>query len=51
MIYIIDTEFIDTPNASELISLAILREDGQSRYFEFDFPRQYLTEWLEKNGG
>lgn len=49
MIYIIDTEFIDTPEASELISLAVLREDGESRYFEFDFPRCYLTPWLKEN--
>jgi hypothetical protein len=49
MKYIIDTEFIDTPACSALISLAIVREDGRSRYFEFDFPRDQLTPWLRDN--
>lgn len=49
MKYIIDSEFIDTPTCSALISLAIMSEDGRSRYFEFDFPRNELTGWLKEN--
>jgi hypothetical protein len=47
--YAIDTEFIDTPNCSELISLAIVREDGAYRYFEFDFGYGNVTPWLHRN--
>jgi hypothetical protein len=47
--YIIDTEFIDTPDASELISVAIVREDGAHLYFEFDYPDNELTPWLREN--
>jgi hypothetical protein len=47
--YIIDTEFIDTPTASALISLAILRADGAYLYFEFDYPKHELTDWINKN--
>ncbi len=39
MKYALDTEFIDTPSCSSLISLAVVREDGEQRYYEFDFPR------------
>jgi hypothetical protein len=49
MKYIIDTEFIDTPTCSALISLAIVREDGAHRYFEFDYPKSELTPWLREN--
>lgn len=49
MKFIIDTEFIDTPTASELISFAIVRQDGESRYFEFDYPKEELTPWLKEN--
>jgi hypothetical protein len=49
MKYILDTEFIDTPTCSALISLAILREDGAHRYFEFDYPKHELTPWLREN--
>jgi len=49
MKYIIDTEFIDTPSCSALISLAILREDGAHRYFEFEYPKKEITEWLAHN--
>lgn len=49
MKYIIDTEFIDTPTCSALISLAIVRQDGAHRYFEFDYPKNELTPWLRKN--
>lgn len=34
-----DTEFIDTPTCSALISLAIADEIGESLYFEFDYPQ------------
>lgn len=49
MKYIIDTEFIDTPTCSALISLAIVREDGEYRYFEFDYPESEMTPWLREN--
>jgi len=49
MRYAIDCEFIDTPSCSALISLAIVREDGASRYFEFDYPESELTPWLREN--
>jgi hypothetical protein len=47
--YIIDTEFIDTPECSALISLAIVREDGAHLYFEFDYPEEGVTKWLREN--
>lgn len=49
MKYIIDSEFIDTPTCSTLISLAIVREDGAHRYFEFDYPEHEVTPWLREN--
>lgn|SRR5690606_34343022 len=49
MKYVLDTEFIDTPTCSALISLAVLREDGEWRYFEFDYPKEELTPWLLEN--
>ncbi len=49
MKYIIDSEFIDTPTCSALISLAIVREDGAHRYFEFDYPEDEITPWLRDN--
>jgi hypothetical protein len=49
MKYALDTEFIDTEVASHLISLAIVREDGEHRYFEFPFPRAAMTPWLNEN--
>lgn len=49
MKYIIDTEFIDTATCSALISLAIVREDGAHRYFEFDYPVLEITPWLSEN--
>jgi hypothetical protein len=49
MKYAIDTEFVDTPTCSALISLAIVAEDGRSLYFEFDFPEEELTPWLKEN--
>ena len=47
--YVIDTEFIDTPGCSALISLAIVREDNQGLYFEFDYPKEQITPWLAEN--
>jgi hypothetical protein len=47
--YAIDTEFIDTPTCSALISLGIVAEDGRRLYFEFDFPERELTPWLKQN--
>lgn len=49
MKYIIDSEFIDTPTCSALISLAIVREDGKHRYFEFPYPEDEITPWLRDN--
>lgn len=49
MKYAIDTEFIDTPTCSALISLAIVAEDGGELYFEFDYPKEELTPWLREN--
>jgi hypothetical protein len=49
MKYVIDTEFIDTPSCSALISLAIVCEKGPSRYFEFEYPRNEITPWLAAN--
>jgi len=49
MKYAIDCEFIDTPYCSALISLAIVNERMESRYFEFEYPEQFLTDWLQKN--
>lgn len=49
MKYAIDTEFIDTPECSALISLAVVAEDGRSHYFEFHFPQDYVTPWLEEH--
>jgi len=49
MIYTIDTEFVDTIHTSELISLAIVNETMDTRYFEFDFDDKTLTPWLQEN--
>lgn len=49
MKYAIDTEFIDTPTCSALISLAIVGEDDRSLYFEFDHPPDEINAWLKAN--
>lgn len=49
MKYIIDTEFIDTPTCSALISLAIVNERGLYRYFEFEYPPTEITPWLAEH--
>lgn len=49
MKYVIDSEFIDTPTCSALISFAIVREDNAYRYFEFAFPEEELTPWLREH--
>lgn len=49
MRYVIDTEFIDTPKCSALISLAIVREDGEALYFEFWYPPEEITPWLAEH--
>lgn len=49
MKYVIDTEFIDTPTCSALISLAIVAENGDSRYFEFEYPPTAITPWLAEH--
>jgi hypothetical protein len=47
--YAIDCEFIDTPQGSALISLGLVREDGEGRYWEFNFPHEWITPWLAEN--
>src|SRR5581483_629380 len=47
--FALDTEFIDTPNCSALISLALVAEDGRDYYAEFDYPKQHVTLWLKQN--
>ena len=49
MRYALDTEFIDTPSCSALISLALVAEDGRSIYREFDYPKEQISVWLEEN--
>ncbi len=49
MKYTIDTEFIDTPTCSALISLAIVAEDAKSLYFEFHYPIGEVIPWLKLN--
>lgn len=49
MRYALDTEFIDTPTCSALISLALVNEKDESLYFEFDYPTTELTPWLIEN--
>lgn len=49
MKYALDTEFIDTPECSALISLALVCEDGREAYWEFDYPKEHLTPWLVEN--
>lgn len=49
MKYAIDTEFIDTPTCSALISLAIVAENGDHNYFEFEYPQAEITPWLSQH--
>lgn len=49
MRYAIDTEFIDTPTCSALISLALVSWDGRELYLEFDYPEPEITPWLRNN--
>jgi hypothetical protein len=49
MKFALDTEFIDTPLASELISLALVAEDGRELYMEFPYTQIAITPWLAKN--
>jgi 3' exoribonuclease, RNase T-like len=49
MKYSIDTEFIDTPTCSALLSFAIVSESGVHRYFEFDYPADEVTPWLKEH--
>lgn len=49
MKFALDTEFIDTPTASECISLALVAEDGRELYVEFEYPEAEITPWLAKN--
>lgn len=49
MKFALDTEFIDTPEASELISLALVAEDGREYYTEFPYTKAHITPWLAKH--
>lgn len=49
MRFAIDTEFIDTPTCSALISLAIVAEDDRELYFEFEYPQGEITPWLRQH--
>jgi len=49
MKFALDTEFIDTPAYSELISLALVGGDGRALYVEFKYPTEAITPWLEKH--
>lgn len=49
MKYAIDTEFIDTPTCSALISLGIVDESHHGLYFEFEYPKHEITPWLAQH--
>lgn len=49
MKYSLDCEFIDTPTCSALISIGLVREDGERRYWEVEYPKAELTPWLNAN--
>lgn len=49
MKFALDTEFIDTPTASECISLALVAADGRELYIEFPYTESEITPWLAKN--
>ena len=52
MNYILDTEFIDSPNCSALISLALVREDGAELYAEVTealWGRAQAADWIREN--
>lgn len=49
MKYALDTEFIDTPTHSELISLALVSEDNRELYLEFPYTESAITPWLQDN--
>jgi hypothetical protein len=49
MKYALDTEFIDTPTASECISLALVAADGRELYVEFPYSESEITPWLRQH--
>jgi 3' exoribonuclease, RNase T-like len=49
MKFALDCEFIDTPTASECISLALVAADGRELYVEFEYPEAEITPWLAKH--
>lgn len=49
MKYALDTEFIDTPTCSALISLALVAEDDRSLYVEVEYPEAEITPWLRQH--
>lgn len=49
MKYALDTEFIDTPTASECLSLALVAADGRELYVEFPYSESEITPWLRQH--
>lgn len=49
MIFALDTEFIDSPTCSALISLALVDWTDRSLYLEFVFPYEELLPWHHQN--
>ncbi len=50
MRYYLDTEFHERPHTIELISIAVVAENGREFYCESsDYNRNKSTEWLKKN--
>lgn len=49
MIFTLDTEFIDTPTCSELISLGMVSQDKRELYLEFKYTESEITPWLQNN--
>lgn len=50
MKYFIDTEFAERPHTIELISVAIVAEDGREFYAEVrDFPDFVANDWVKQN--
>jgi hypothetical protein len=47
--FALDTEFIDTPTASECISLALVAADERELYVEFPYPESEITPWLAQH--
>lgn len=50
MKYYLDTEFIEYPNTIDLISIALVSEDGRELYCEStDFNESKASDWVKEN--